>query len=308
MGAERYLESRKTKTLAQISLILLLVVVFPALWYWWSLSRDSSSAGISFTVFLPGISGAEPVQKLSESQWLAALAPVPEHAVFPYSVIPGGVRSPRELQEATGRDALVAQHYSGFNFGTAQTIRLAKNKKAYVSYRVGNQIYWTRRKVPLRAGETLLTDGHSFARGRCGNRISETPKSPVSPEEPSERTMSTPLSFTDPAPLGFPVGDAPGTLTLFPAQNPALLLPPPSGAVPPGGPFPPLFPPIFPGPGTPKTPSNPFPPPVPPIVTTPEPGTLLFVLLGLGGLALLRIRRAIRTRQRWALQSNLTCQ
>jgi hypothetical protein len=55
----------------------------------------------------------------------------------------------------------------------------------YVSYRKGDDIYWTARKVMLQAGETLLTDGRNEMRARCANRISDVPRSPVEPHAPS---------------------------------------------------------------------------------------------------------------------------
>ncbi len=55
---------------------------------------------------------------------------------------------------------------------------------AYVSYRTPSGIYWTKNRVPLREGELVLTDGGSEVRGRCGNRISNTPEQPVAQNEP----------------------------------------------------------------------------------------------------------------------------
>ena len=54
-----------------------------------------------------------------------------------------------------------------------------------MSYRIGNQVFWTKRKVALRAGEAILTDGRSKIRARCGNCISDTPMQPtLQAEEP----------------------------------------------------------------------------------------------------------------------------
>jgi hypothetical protein len=203
-------------------------------------------------------------------------------AVFPYSVIPGGIRSGEELAAAAQHDALVAQHYAGFHMGEARVIRLKKDRQAYLSYRLGEQIFWTKHKVTLRAGETLVTDGKNLARGRCGNRVSDAPKTPVSVKEPPERIMSTPVFVPDPVPAGLFGGEPVARITLPPQS-----FGPPT--VPPGGPFPPFFQPIFPG-GQQPPPGPPGPPLVPPIVSTPEPASGFLVLLGfvcLAGLGVL---------------------
>jgi hypothetical protein len=241
---------------------------------------------------LPSASGVSKIllnQAFSESDGPATLAPSRPPEIYPYSVIPGGVRSARELQKAARHEPLVAQHYSGFDFESTRVIHAEKDKQVYVSYRVGSQIFWTRRKVTIHAGETLLTDGRNLARGRCGNRISESPKSPTSPHEPSDFVMSAPLINPDPAPLEFLVGDVSAPLTLLPPESYF----PPSANMPPGGSFPPIFPPVFVGPGSPGSPSNPVPPTAPPIVSTTEPPSLLLISLGLCALTFLRLRRII---------------
>lgn len=101
--------------------------------------------------------------------------------LYPYSVIPGGVESARELLAATHNDAVVAKHYADFDVDTARVIALDHDQAVYVSYRVGNNVYWTNRKIELHKGETLISDGTHEARTRCGNRVSETPQAPVAP-------------------------------------------------------------------------------------------------------------------------------
>ncbi len=275
MNAQQNRETSKTNKLKASLPALSLVAVFLALWYWWFLSpryRHSAAARASstniFAAFesLPGSPSFEPPPQIYADRSSG-------RTVFPYSVVPGGIRSAQELADTAQNDPLVAQHYAGFRLHTAHMIRLKKDRQAYVSYRLGDQIFWTRHKVTLHAGETLLTDGKNMARGRCGNRVSISPKTPVSPREPADRTMSTPVFVLDPVPAGFPVGEPLARLTL-PPQG----FGPPSGS--PGGPFPPFFPPIFPGgPGSPFKPSAA--PPPPPIVSTPEPASGLLAVLGL---------------------------
>src|SRR5208337_801068 len=131
-----------------------------------------------------------------------------DRPVYPYSVIPGGAHSSRELREAIQRERVVAAHYAKFAIANAHVIRLADDRQAYVSYRLGSHIYWTKKKVTLRKGETLLSDGKHLARTRCGNRISETPADPSSPSEPGEEVFNHPMPpFVPVTAAGSPLPD-----------------------------------------------------------------------------------------------------
>jgi hypothetical protein len=136
--------------------------------------------------------------------------------VYPFSVIPGGVTSVAELREAIARDPVVAAHYARFDLGKARVIRLAGGESAYVSYRRGNQVYWTSRKVKLATGEMVITDGLHTARSRCGNQVSDIPDEPFSEEEPPAETLDTPgPPDTASIPVQYPFDAAPnqGNLT-----------------------------------------------------------------------------------------------
>jgi hypothetical protein len=103
---------------------------------------------------------------------------------FPYSVVPGGVASPQELWNAIENDSAVASHYAGFNLSAAHITILDADVQAYVSYRIGDGIFWTRKRLTLHKNEKLITDGNLSARARCGNRVSATAQLPVSEREP----------------------------------------------------------------------------------------------------------------------------
>jgi len=123
----------------------------------------------------------------------------PARRVYPYSVIPGGVYSKAELQAALDSDAIVTRHYASFRWASARPVELTAGRRAYVSYRMGDSIYWTRRPVRLAKGEMLLSDGESAVRARCGNRISQTPRQPTNPAEPSQ--VETESAEADESPL-----------------------------------------------------------------------------------------------------------
>jgi hypothetical protein len=109
--------------------------------------------------------------------------------VYPYSVVPGGVYSADELKAAVAQDAVVAAHYSGFGTSRVRRISLESDRPAYVSFRIDDAVFWTKRPVSLRRGEQVLSDGESLVRTRCGNRTSDVPRTPVSPHEPMEGVM-----------------------------------------------------------------------------------------------------------------------
>jgi hypothetical protein len=218
----------------------------------------------------------------------------PEGVVYSYSVIPGGVTSAQKLRAALQLDSVAAAHYSDFHVESAYVVRLARDRKVHVSYRLGDRIFWTKKEVTLRAGETLLSDGEHLARTRCGNRIAAVPDGPTSPLEPPVEVIDRPVFPHPPAittdaipaapiwsdqstPIllaygGVPVGGAP-------AGGPPYLPPVPIGApccgastnpTKGGGSQPPSPPPSSPQP---PPPGAPLPPPVPPpnSGTTPNP-------------------------------------
>lgn len=193
-----------------------------------------------------------------------------ERPVYPYSVIAGGIRSAGELKSAISKDAVVSGHYSDFNLSKSRIIESKTEKLAYVSYRIGNNIFWTKKKIRLPKGEKLVTDGVNYARTRCGNRFSEAPKVPTFAGEPSSLELNTALEppHWDPK----PIRTVPNLLAANPASDSLPWVP---FVVIPGGSQ--SNPPLQGSNGNSSTP-----------VATPEPGTLLLVSSGFGGYWLYR--------------------
>jgi hypothetical protein len=213
--------------------------------------------------------------------------PVESQRIYPYSVIPGGAHSPRQLRDAIAHDPLVAQHYANFDASRARVIRLAHTEEMYVSYRLDDHIYWTKKRLTIYQGEALLTDGQHQARTRCGNRLSATPMQPVSPKEPPAAAMSAPSNATlvaenRPIAPRLPIDPLPvlGTPLAGPPANPVgWLIPPPDY---------PLV-----GGGAPYDPQQT--PPSGPPVEAPEPSALLMLVVGLA--ALYGVREFARRRK-----------
>ena len=118
--------------------------------------------------------GVEPYEALPPSLDSTPAAPA-EHQdaasprlIYRHSVVPGGVFSDGELRAAMRHDPVVAAHFTTLGRSRLRTEIVPHDRMVYVSYRRGNDIFWTRNKVLLRAGETILTDGRTQIRTRCG--------------------------------------------------------------------------------------------------------------------------------------------
>lgn len=181
--------------------------------------------------------------------------------VLPYSVVPGGLRSLRDVADSIDSDPVVARHYHDLHIENLTLRRTAAPMDVFVSYRVQNAIYWTSHKIHLAKGELVLVDGKNVIRARCGNRIAfelspEAPKAP--PLEPP------PVVFEYGLPPSFSRGEPPGEAPPKPVPEP----------------WPPAF--IAPVPCC----AEYVGPPVNLITPTPEPSTLLLVGAGISVLAL----------------------
>ena len=124
---------------------------------------------------------------------LKVLSEQPARPVYPYSVVAGGVEDAKELKWVAEHDPIVAAHYAGFDYNHAQVVRLTLARTVYMSYRIGNHIYWMRRRITLHKGEKLITDGRMTARSRCGNRVEPTAQQPASPAEPAPEKFDQPV-------------------------------------------------------------------------------------------------------------------
>jgi hypothetical protein len=113
----------------------------------------------------------------------------PARRVYRHSVVPGGVADRAELMRVIRTDKVVAHHYAAFRADQAGVVGVARPRAVHVSYRKGDKVYWTAKKVMLAEGETLLSDGQSEIRTRCGNRISDVAQLPVEADAPTEEEL-----------------------------------------------------------------------------------------------------------------------
>lgn len=219
--------------------------------------------------------------------------------VYPYSIVPGGATSVDEAKVAMSR-ADIRANYATLDLAKLREVRLATNLTGYVSYRYGDKIYWTAKKLTLLAGETVFTDGTQIVRGRCLNCYSAYPMLPTRPNEPTEKVLDTPVDipiFAYKFPL-LPL-EAPGLPPLPVELTPTVPILPVVTPIKPGGgfwfPIIPIIPPIHRHPSSPTTPGSPgapvIPPGVPPVAVVPEPSYVWFLGAGFIALIVARSRR-----------------
>ena len=158
--------------------------------------------------------------------------------VYGHSLVPGGIHSVGELIALMLSDPLLADHYKSFDLTRTHFIVVEHDVTAYVSYRLAQKIYWSSHQTVIRKGELVLTDGSSFIRARCGNRISHIPGFPTNPEEPTDMDIVQDLKQPEDPPPNLaspPVPIALNPLPSVPVFVPLLPWLPPlcCGAVPP---------------------------------------------------------------------------
>jgi hypothetical protein len=137
-----------------------------------------------------------------------------QKVAYRYSVIPGGARSRQELTDAIARDEVVAAHYRSISIGAIHAERVKQDSLVYVSYRRDNKIFWTKHQVRLSRGETILTDGVTQIRGRCGNCISVQPMTPTADDEPANAEFDALTAIQNQAPPTGIIGIGPGSIAL----------------------------------------------------------------------------------------------
>lgn len=243
----------------------------------WQFARQQPVSSMSYSSpELQSIHLNEPDPSASSSRaYSSSIDSRPGRPAYLYSVIPGGVASAEELRQAMDHDPVVAQQFAGFDFQRAHLVQVSDKQSMHVAYRMGNKVYWTRKKVALHPGETLISDGKIVARTRCGNRIALAPLGPPALAEPADADLNEPLFSNDmvthdaePQPETYaaviPMPVPVGANALQPSKRKRTI------------PF--FILPLFGFGGSGGGGSHP-----PPLAVTPEPGTLLLLSSGLLG-------------------------
>jgi hypothetical protein len=188
---------------------------------------------------------------------------------WPHALVPCGVHSMSEVEQARDHDALLREHYA--DLGTLKPAILRSDEYDYASFRQGAGIVWTSRPVLVKTGELVLEDRvGNKVRSRCGNLLSAVPRRPMAMPPEMEREVPT-VAYPDDMPVLPPLSVE---RELLPVSPPPIS-PPPEDELPvsPGRPL--LIPPV----GIAAVPATYFFPPFvvvarsPVMQGTPEPGT-----------------------------------
>src|SRR5262245_45968937 len=127
-------------------LCAILVAAFAVLALLFDLQREPSHPAVAVETAAP-VAPARAVELVDAST---------ERPHYRHSVIPGGAYSSEELAAIIRRDTVVAAHYSTVDAFNVRPVVTTAPRMAYVSYRVGDRVFWTRKPVRIPAGETLL--------------------------------------------------------------------------------------------------------------------------------------------------------
>lgn len=237
-------------------------------------------SGYELLRLVPAVSHTVESARTGGRGGIESYEPAPDYRaarpIYPYSVVPGGVRSAKEVQDSIDRDPVVRAHYAGLVPATLLAMRLSRAIDAYASYRVGNRIYWTAHKIHIPSGELVLSDGTRMIRSRCGNVLTFIGVPPIFPDP-------LPRLRHEPPPAAPPPGTPPPDV-VFDYGMPPILWPPEMPVIaktapPPYWPPPVLVPPYWCCENT----THARPP------ATPEPST--FLLLGTAASAVFAKRR-----------------
>ena len=272
----RYRRSRRSRKKAQAKFLVALLFAATAA-VTWQFARQPPVSNLSYAspeLNQVGLNQDDPTALVSPS-YPGFIASRPSLPAYLYSVIPGGIANAEELRQAMGHDPVVAREFQGFDFQRAHLVQISEPQSMHVAYRKGDKVYWTRKKVTLHRGETLISDGKIVARTRCGNRIALVPLGPPAMTDPVDADFNQPLFSNDMVTREVePQPEAYAAALPMPAPVEGNSLQPTHGKR-----IPFFFLPIFGVPGGGGSGSSPH----TPLANAPEPGTMLLLSSGLVG-------------------------
>lgn len=102
------------------------------------------------------------------------------------------VRSVEDFRREVYARPMLTKRFADFDWGSARLLALDQTLTAHVSYLKDDQIGWTRRRLTLREGEKLITDGATTVRTYCCNEITDGPLPPFLTDDPPAWAIDPP--------------------------------------------------------------------------------------------------------------------
>jgi hypothetical protein len=99
----------------------------------------------------------------------------------------------KEFRAQVEADPQLSLHYRDFDWENAEVILTNEDLEKNVSYKKRSMILWTQKKITIKKGEILITDGKIVVRTYCCNQIADWPRGAVEAFEPPERFLSPPV-------------------------------------------------------------------------------------------------------------------
>lgn len=165
----------------------------------WQFARQQPISGLAYS--LPQANPVElneaDTSGRSSRAYSSFSASRPSRPAYRYSVISGGIANAEDLRQAMKNDPVVAREFAGFDFQKAHLVQVSEKQALHLAYRMGDKVYWTRKKIALHQGETLISDGKIVARTRCGNRVAVAPLGPPAQVDPVESDFNQPIFSND---------------------------------------------------------------------------------------------------------------
>lgn len=169
-----------------------------------------------------------PIGLIKPSATITRVRPAPDfraaRPVVPFSIVPGGVRSPKEIEDSMIADPVARKLYANIRLRSLVVTRLTKAQDLYAAFRIGDEVHWTKRKLHIPAGELILTDGSNIIRARCGNLLASElplPKPKEAPFEPPVIVFDIGIPPLFPGVVAIPAKPAPTSGVMIAKTEPA---------------------------------------------------------------------------------------
>lgn len=169
-----------TRTKVMLVIGVLLIILGVRMTYKWTyteVEREPQRYVATPTILFPG---AEPLP--------LSLKP----RASSVSLVPGGVGSLEDMRARANSDPVLGKLFAGFNWSAARCSTYPEDFAAFVSFRRGARVLWSKKPILIKHGTAYCTDGAMSFLMRCGNLIRMTPAPDAQSEDIPEEILNEP--------------------------------------------------------------------------------------------------------------------